>query len=139
MERMEFSQIRQSLAKTQAELARLLCVSPRAVQSFEQGWRDIPVGVERQLLFILSLRKLSDTISTPCWETLGCPPEWKENCAAWEYQAGHICWFINGTYCQGKSQKNWEEKINLCRQCKVFQSMLPGVSDRELSRASLSP
>jgi DNA-binding transcriptional regulator YiaG len=56
MDKMEFSQIRQGLAKTQAELARLLCVSPRAVQSYEQGWRDIPAGIERQLLFILSYR-----------------------------------------------------------------------------------
>ena len=139
MDRMEFSQIRQSLDKTQAELARLLCVSPRAVQSFEQGWRDIPAGAERQLLFIISLKKSSDAIGVPCWETQDCPLEWKENCAAWEYKVGHFCWFINGTFCQGKSQENWEKKIKLCRQCKVFQSMLPGVCDHELSKASIFP
>jgi hypothetical protein len=127
MDSTEFSQIRQSLAKTQAELARLLCVSPRAIQSFEQGWRDIPASAERQLLFILSSKKLSEAVGLACWEIQGCPLEWKENCAAWEYKTGHLCWFINGTFCQGESQKNWGEKIKLCRQCKVFQSMLPGV------------
>ena len=50
MDKKEFSQIRRHLKKTQKELARLLCVSPKAVQSFEQGWRKIPANVERQLL-----------------------------------------------------------------------------------------
>ena len=31
----EFSQVRCSLGKTQGGLARLLCVSPKAIQSFE--------------------------------------------------------------------------------------------------------
>jgi DNA-binding XRE family transcriptional regulator len=127
MDSAEFLQVRQSLAKTQSELARLLCVSPRAIQSFEQGWRNIPASVERQLLLILSFEKSSNKVRRPCWETQDCPMEWKENCAAWEYKAGQLCWFINGTFCQGKAQENWGGKIKLCRQCKVFQSMLPGV------------
>ena len=127
LDRVEFSKIRQSLSKTQAELARLLCVSPRAVQSFEQGWRNIPAGIERQLLFILSTSKTSGMIGVPCWEEQDCPSEWRKKCPAWEYHAGHLCWFINGTYCQGRSQENWKKKIKLCRQCKVFQSVLPGV------------
>jgi transcriptional regulator with XRE-family HTH domain len=123
MDRTEFSRLRQSLAKTQIELARLLCVSPRAIQSFEQGWRAIPASAERQLLFLMAMRKAADTASAPCWEARGCPPEWREHCAAWEYRAGRFCWFINGTFCQGKPQENWKKKIILCRQCKVFQSI----------------
>jgi DNA-binding XRE family transcriptional regulator len=34
----EFSRIRHYLDKTQSELAGLLCVSTKAIQSFEQGW-----------------------------------------------------------------------------------------------------
>jgi DNA-binding XRE family transcriptional regulator len=37
----EFSRIRHYLDKTQSELAGLLCVSTKAIQSFEQGWRPI--------------------------------------------------------------------------------------------------
>jgi len=124
MDNRGFTRIRQSLGKTQGELARLLCVSRRAIQSFEQGWREIPAGAERQLLFLLSLKGSSDDRGDCCWEILDCPAEWRENCAAWEYGGGSVCWFVNGTFCQGEFQEKWGEKIHLCRRCEVFQAML---------------
>jgi DNA-binding XRE family transcriptional regulator len=127
MESKEFSAIRRYLGKSQSELAKLLCVSPKAVQSFEQGWRNIPASAERQLLFLLSLKRKSDEKTKYCWEIRGCPVEWRENCAAWEFKAGHLCWFINGTFCQGKCHEKWEKKIELCRRCEVYQSMLPAI------------
>mgnify|MGYP001822735688 FL=1 len=50
MEKNEFTTIRKKLAKTQKELSELLGTSLKAVSSYEQGWRNIPVHVERQLL-----------------------------------------------------------------------------------------
>ncbi len=125
MDNQEFSSIRHSLGKTQEELARLLCVSPKAIQSFEQGWRNIPASAERQLLFLLSLKRSLDKDTEPCWEIRNCPDEWRENCTAWEFNAGYFCWFINGTFCQGKLQESWSRKIRLCRKCEVFQPVLP--------------
>ncbi len=125
MDNKEFSQIRQFLRKTQGELACLLCVSPRAIQSFEQGWRNIPASAERQLLYLLSLKISSNERDGYCWDIRDCPAKWRENCAAWEYRAGYFCWFINGTFCQGKFQEKWGKKIKLCRQCEVFRSMIP--------------
>jgi hypothetical protein len=122
MEKEEFSQYRCYLGKTQNELAKLLCVSLKAVQSFEQGWRKIPASAERQLLFLLSLKKNIDSTSSPCWEIMSCPAEQREKCSAWDLKSGNFCWFINGTYCQGKLQENWEKKIQLCRTCKVYKS-----------------
>jgi len=127
MDSKEFSQIRHHLGKTQNQLARLLCVSPKAVQSFEQGWRHIPVNVERQLLFLLSLKRASDENKRPCWEIKNCPVEWRDNCSAWELKAGHFCWFINGTFCQGKIHESWDDKIIFCRTCEVYKSMLPQI------------
>ena len=126
MDKKEFSQIRHFLGKTQEELAHLLCVSPRAVQSFEQGWRTVPANAERQLLFLLSLQRSRDESSRPCWEARNCPPEWKQECTAWEFKAGYFCWFINGTSCQGEHQGNWENKAALCRKCEMFQKLMPG-------------
>lgn len=40
LDKNEFSKIRGALGKTQKKLAQLLCVSVKAIQSFEQGWRD---------------------------------------------------------------------------------------------------
>jgi len=125
MDKKEFSQIRHVLGKTQEQLARLLCVSPKAIQSFEQGWRNIPASAERQLLFLLSLKRSLDEKTGPCWEIKNCPDKWRDNCIVWELQARHFCWFINGTFCQGMIHKNWNEKIQLCRECEVYRSMLP--------------
>jgi DNA-binding XRE family transcriptional regulator len=58
MKRIQFATIRQHLGKTQNQMARILGVSPKAVQSFEQGWRNIPVHIERQILLILALKRL---------------------------------------------------------------------------------
>jgi transcriptional regulator with XRE-family HTH domain len=125
MESKEFSNIRKYLGKSQNQLARLLCVSPRAIQSFEQGWRNISVNVERQLLYLLSTKRATEKDTKPCWEIKQCPIKWRKNCTAWELKAGYSCWFTNGTFCEGKTQKDWHEKVKICRECEVFQLILP--------------
>ena len=123
MDREEFAKIRQRLGKSQREIAQLLAVSLKAVQSFEQGWRNIPAHVERQTLFLLAMKEAQDG-SKSCWDIQDCPVEVKEKCPAWEFQSGHLCWFISGTICQGEVQGNWDNKMKICRQCKVFHSMI---------------
>jgi len=120
MEKKEFSRIRLSLGKTQVQMAHLLGVSPKAVQSFEQGWRKVPTHIERQVLFLLAAKKSPPQKAKPCWETLKCPVETRQNCPAWEFRAGHLCWFINGTICNGEIQESWQKKMKICRQCTVF-------------------
>ena len=127
MESKEFSLIRHYLGKTQKQLAILLCVSTKAIQSFEEGWRHIPPYAERELLFLLFLKRPVDEKAMPCWETLNCSLEWRIHCSAWEYDAPYLCWFINGTFCHGKYQDSWQEKVKLCRQCEVFQLMIPSL------------
>jgi Helix-turn-helix len=124
MDAADFSQVRRQLGKTQAQMARLLGVSAKAVQSFEQGWRNIPAHVERHLLFLLCLKRLSLEGGVPCWDQRGCTPDMRRHCMAWETGAGHLCWFVNGTVCQGSVQDSWEEKMQLCRQCEVFRSLV---------------
>ena len=125
MDKTEFSQIRHYLGKTQAQIAQLLGVSPKAIQSFEQGWRNIPTNVERHLLFLLFLKKSPGGRKKMCWVVRKCPIETRRNCPAWELKMGHLCWFINGTICQGEVQQDWQEKMALCRKCDVFKSILP--------------
>jgi len=123
MDSSEFSQIRHTLGRTQSQLARLLCVSPKAIQSFEQGWRHIPSHIEREMLLLLALKRSLDRAVTPCWEIRKCPQEWRNNCIVWELKARHFCWFLNGTFCQGRVHESWEDKIQLCRECEVYRSM----------------
>lgn len=125
MDREEFSWIRRRLGKTQEEMAQLLGISSKAIQSFEQGRRRVPVYVERQALFLLAKETSHNRGTTPCWVSLNCPIERRRHCPAWEFQSGDLCWFINGTICHGEVQQSWNEKMKLCRQCEVFSSMFP--------------
>jgi DNA-binding XRE family transcriptional regulator len=123
----EFSHIRRQLGKTQAQMAQLLGTSLKAIQSFEQGWRRVPVHIERQVLFLLAMRKTHDREHEPCWVIERCPGETRRKCPAWEFQSGRLCWFINGTICHGEVQGSWREKMETCRKCMVFRSIFPAL------------
>ena len=125
MKRKEFVEIRWHLGKTQNQMAQILGVSPKAIQSFEQGWRNIPMHIERQLLLILALKYHSSKKRKPCWLTQSCPEERRRDCPAWQFEAGHLCWFINGTICEGSPQGSWKKKMKICRDCEVYRSLLP--------------
>lgn len=119
MDTEEFLAVRQRLQKTQKAMSQVLGISVRAVQSFEQGWRKVPIHVERQMLFLSAVKKGFDNM-VPCWEMRGCSLQVREVCPAWEFRVGRLCWFINGTLCQGKAQRSWAQKIRICRKCRVF-------------------
>ena len=57
MEIEEFVAARTKLGKTKKEMSHLLGVSAKAVNSYEQGFRNIPTHVERQTFFLLSRQK----------------------------------------------------------------------------------
>ena len=120
MDNKEFSSFRKKLNKTQKQMAQLLGTSVKAVHSYEQGWRSIPPHVERQMFFLASNIRGSKKVNKPCWTIKKCPFEQKRQCPAWEFQAGKLCWFVNGTICDGTAQKNWKEKIEICRSCEVL-------------------
>ena len=124
MDSKEFNKLRKKLNKSQQQMALLLGVSIKAVQSYEQGWRNIPTHMERQMFFLLSRVEGNQKGRKPCWVIKKCPPETKEQCPAWEFQAGDLCWFISGTICDGNVHRNWKEKMKLCRSCEVLKSIL---------------
>jgi len=120
----EFAYARKKLNKTQKEMAELLGTSIKAVHSYEQGWRKVPGYVERQVFFLVSSRMRETSKIRECWITKKCPPERKKQCPAWEFRAGKLCWFISGTICAGAVQKDWHEKMKICRSCEVLISLV---------------
>jgi DNA-binding XRE family transcriptional regulator len=124
MNKVEFSKIRHSLGKTQNEMARILCVSSKTIQSFEQGWRNIPSHVAREMLLLESLKKYPLKNSKACWEVKNCLDEWKENCIVWELRIKNFCWYFNGLWCQGKMHESWEVKMLYCHDCEMHKSGL---------------
>jgi DNA-binding XRE family transcriptional regulator len=117
--------IRTLLDKTQNELALLLGISVRAVQSYEQGWRKVPSHILRSMAMLLFLNwRKSQTWISPCWDVKSCPADVREKCAAWNLRAGDICWLVNGTRCGETCDRSWEEKAARCAQCPVTERWL---------------
>ena len=123
MDSKEFLAARKKLNKTQKQMAELLGISIKAVHSYEQGWRSVPAHVERQVIFLLARRR-ENAGQKACWVVKKCPAHRKKNCPAWEFQAGKLCWFINGTICECQVQKSWKEKMEICKKCEVLSSIL---------------
>jgi len=124
MDSKEFQALRKRLEKTQKQMAQLLGTSLKAVQSFEQGWRKVPTHVERQILFLQALKREVSEEPRRCWDIRGCTSQTRNACPAWEFNAGHLCWFINGTICEGKAQESWPQKMKVCRKCEVFSGYM---------------
>lgn len=118
-------QIRGIMGRTQSELASALGVSEKAVQSYEQGWRDVPVRVMIQILVLLALYQKRTLDDIPCWEIRKCAPEKREKCASFTVGRGQFCWFVGSKDCRptgdGKSGP-----ILPCMECPVVQRLLAG-------------
>lgn len=108
-------------------MAELLGVSVKAIHSYEQKWRSIPVHIERQTFFLVSKILVKNATKKNCWDINKCPDSKKKRCPAWEYQAGELCWFISGTICDGIAYPKWDDKIKICKSCIVFKNHIYGV------------
>ncbi len=123
MKKEKFVEFRKSLKKTQQEMAWLLGISVKAVRSYEQGWRNIPMHVMRHILFLCYLKNKLDKGTRPCWMVIECHAE-NKSCPARMLDAGTLCWFITGTFCEGRPHETWDEKISVCRKCPAFHDDL---------------
>jgi len=126
----EFARLRASLGKSQRELAELLGLSLKAIESYEQGWRNVPAHVERLLYFLLfKLNEDEIRVEAPCWEAKGCPEASRAKCVAYVAKEGRFCWFFTGRLCG--SAKPSASKPGAagggCYACEVFARMLSRV------------
>jgi hypothetical protein len=90
----EFGLLRKKLGKTQKQMAELLGISLKAIQSFEQGWRKVPAHIERQVLFLMAAKAQNSGNSRPCWKIRGCSLKDRNLCPAWEFQVGNLDGFV---------------------------------------------
>ena len=74
----EFKYFRQRLKRTQKQIAELLGTSLKAIHSYEQGWRNVPAHVERQMFFLISRLKENRKSRKPCRLFKKCSPEQKK-------------------------------------------------------------
>ena len=116
--------------KTQKEMAALLGVSTKTVESYEQGLRNIPVNVERIvyfLLFKLNMGKLNEKEN--CWDAKKCPPSIRENCISWAASEGLFCWFLTGKVCAHEHSIS-RKSSGSCFECNFFRNNLEKILGR---------
>ena len=118
-------EIRAEMGLSQSELAGLAGISTRAIQSYEQEWRQPSELVERMLLLLLMAHRHGARLSRfRCWEQKECSPNVREKCIAYVTRQGHLCWFLTGTMCEGQRQESWSDKLRLCLDCSFMQGLL---------------
>ncbi|KJR41202.1 ATPase [Candidatus Magnetoovum chiemensis] len=65
-----------------------------------------------------------DAQKQQCWDFMECGRECDigKKCPAYPHY-GRICWAIAGTYCDGKTQGSYAQKIDNCKMCKFYKTL----------------
>jgi len=117
--------LRKALTLSQREMADLLGVSLKAIQSYEQGWRGVPPHIEQMVLLHTILhRGLRRRKAQRCWEVHDCAPSVWKKCPAYQVRQPGFCWLVTGTLCHGERMNGWEAKRDRCLKCKVLKGLL---------------
>jgi DNA-binding XRE family transcriptional regulator len=131
-----FSRLRAVTHKSQKDMAAMLGISRKAVESYEQGWRKIPATVERMLYYIAFKLNGSEVLDgSTCWEARACSDSTKTNCPAWVSREGRYCWFITGRLCAAARAAS--DPDTYCFECPVFTRLLNSIFDTKTETTCL--
>ncbi len=111
---------------TQAEVARALGVSKKAVESYEQGWREIPERTLKLLLTFVVMKRAggNDGLSrSPCWEVMNCPASVRETCMCGRVGDGRLCWLLSQSDCR-RQREHIGSPTMACVSCPVLRPYL---------------
>jgi DNA-binding XRE family transcriptional regulator len=122
----DLKSLRRKIGKSQREMSRLLGISLRAVQSYEQGWRTMPPWVQKLAMLMVFLYGQNERPKTarPCWEVLDCARDLRADCDAFQRRVADFCWLVTGHSCHGRELGSWEAKLAECRDCPVMAQWL---------------
>jgi len=66
-----------------------------------------------------------DRLLQQCWQHMNCGRDCdssSEKCPAYP-NFGRVCWAVAGTYCEGRMQATYAQKIENCKRCKFYQTV----------------
>jgi DNA-binding transcriptional regulator YiaG len=115
--------VRGLLGRTQSELASALGLSVKTVQSYEQGWRNVPTRMIIQLLVFLALHREKAVEKIRCWQIRGCSREIRETCPSFTITRGKFCWSVASRKCAPVPGAGVEESMP-CMTCPVVARLL---------------
>ena|GEM_PF-319611 len=120
--------IRKGLGLTQQGLAQSLGISTKAVQSYEQGWREVPGRVMMQVLVLCAVHRRSYEDETPCWEIKGCSSEERQTCISYTLGNGRFCWFLTARMAKSEAAAP-DPDMQQCLRCPVLERLLNRAND----------
>ena len=115
--------LRRLLDVTQTELADALGISAKAVQSYEQGWRDTPLRIVKQMLTLVAMNRTDKEQGQPCWIVRSCDPEHVETCPANKITHGRYCWSVASKSC-AKARGDADPSVLGCLDCDVVKQFI---------------
>ena len=111
--------LRGSMSWTQAETADFLGVSKKAVESYEQGWRNVPDSLWKQLLTLVAVQKGYPRKFKRCWKILHCDAKIHKNCFCGCKMNGHFCWMTATSACHVNHPELNANGLMTCLNCPV--------------------
>ena len=122
----DLKSVRSELELSQSQLADMIGVSMRTVQSCEQGWRNPSPALEKAVILLLLSKSHGAELGTKCcWESINCSENERNNCLVYQTKQGHLCWLLSGHICRGRRLRTWTDKKDVCMQCQFFLELLP--------------
>jgi len=115
--------LRLLLAVTQAELASALGISAKAIQSYEQGWRETPLRIIKQMLTLVAMNRNGEVRSKLCWIVRSCEADMVSTCPANKITHGRYCWSVASKAC-AKVHGDEDTTVLGCLDCDVVKQFL---------------
>ena len=115
--------IRRIVKLTQAQFGHVLGISSKAIQSYEQCWRPVPIRVVVQALTLLAVYRMRDGKVKPCWEIKPCSIGERNTCTSYTIGEGKFCWFVTPRHCFPKGRKG-QPMLFPCPTCQVVLNLL---------------
>jgi DNA-binding XRE family transcriptional regulator len=131
-----FRRIRKQLGVTQAQLAAAMGTSTKAVQSYEQGWRNVPTRVLVQLFVLLAIHRRRQVDKVPCWDIKHCSVAEREACPSYTIGDGQLCWFVTAGGGCGRAAGDAagrDDALLPCMGCEVIHRLLRSAGPVETS------
>ena len=124
-----FRSLRKEMMWSRDEVACFLGMSKKAIESYEQGWRNVPGHAWRLLLTLAAIQRNYDPNGKPCWEYANCPEEIRKTCFCFRVMRGSYCWMTATKNCH-LARAGPTNGLYPCLECPVVEAFMNHTEDK---------
>jgi signal transduction histidine kinase len=96
---------------------------------------DSPEGQGASFTMYFPYQSDEESLQTKCWEYMKCgrDKDCSMKCPAYP-NFGRVCWAVAGTFCEGKVQGTFAQKLEDCQKCEFYQKARRKEEQTELKK-----